>query len=133
MYVEEMAGEQEWYPDQDARLIELNSQLFRAVRIVLDAGIHYKRWTREQALNYMQENLGWQSINEIDRYCVWPGQACSYTLGKLKIMDLREKGKKELGAKFKLTDFHTEVVKNGSLPLDLLEEVIDSYIERNKS
>jgi uncharacterized protein (DUF885 family) len=132
MYAEEIADELGWYPDQASRLAELNSQLFRAVRVVLDAGIHYKKWTKDQALQYMIDNLGWNSVNEIDRYIDWPGQACSYTLGKLKFIDLREKAKKELGDKFKLADFHTEVLKYGSMPLDILEEVVNNYIERNK-
>jgi uncharacterized protein (DUF885 family) len=129
MYVEDLARESGWLPDIYSRIAELNSQLFRAVRIVVDAGIHYKRWTKEQAASYMQDNLGWSSSAEIDRYIVWPGQACSYTLGKLKIMQLREKAKKELGSKFDIKDFHMRVLENGSLPLEILEKVVDDYIK----
>jgi len=129
MYVEDLAKESGWLPDIYSRVAELNSQLFRAVRIVLDAGIHYKKWTKEQAMGYMQDNLGWSSSDEIDRYLVWPGQACSYTLGKLKIMQLREKAKKELGSKFNIKDFHMKVLENGSLPLEILVEVVDDYIK----
>ncbi len=129
MYVENLAMESGWHPDIYSRIAELNSQLFRAVRIVVDAGIHYKRWTKEQAASYMQDNLGWSSSAEIDRYIVWPGQACSYTLGRLKIMQLREKAKKELGSKFDIKDFHMRVLENGSLPLEILAKVVDDYIK----
>ncbi|TFH66024.1 MAG: DUF885 domain-containing protein [Candidatus Zixiibacteriota bacterium] len=127
MYVEDLAAEQGWLPDIYSRLAEINSQLFRAVRIVLDAGIHQQRWTREQALAYMADNLGWNSENEIDRYSVWPGQACAYTMGKLRIMAMRENAKKLLGSKFDLKAFHMAVLQNGSVPLDLLEEIVDGY------
>jgi uncharacterized protein (DUF885 family) len=132
MYVQTLADELGWYPDIYARISELNSQLFRAVRVVVDAGIHYKKWTKDEARQYMFDNLGWSSDNEIDRYTVWPGQACSYTIGRLKIMELREKAKSKLGPKFDLKEFHMTVLENGSLPLDLLEEIVDDYISRRK-
>ncbi len=132
MYVQNLAMELGWLPDIYSRIAELNSQLFRAVRIVVDAGIHYKKWTKEEAAEYMQENLGWSSNNEIDRYIVWPGQACSYTIGRLKIQELRDKAKKELGPRFDLKDFHMTLLENGSLPLDLLEHVVDDYMRRGK-
>jgi uncharacterized protein (DUF885 family) len=132
MYAQALAGEIGWLPDIYSRLSEVNSQLFRAVRIVVDSGIHYKRWSKEQALKYMEDNVGWSSDSEIDRYTVWPGQATCYTLGKLKIMELREKAKKELGPKFDVKDFHMVVLENGSLPLDLLEKIVDGYINSNK-
>lgn len=129
MYVEQLAYELGWLPDLYSRLAEINSQLFRAVRVVLDTGIHYKKWTKEQAMQYMADNLGWNSENEIDRYTVWPGQACSYTVGRLNIMALREKAKKALGAKFDLADFHMVILRNGSIPLDMLEKRVDDYIK----
>ena len=132
MYVQSLAMELGWYPDIYSRLAELNSQLFRAVRIVVDAGIHYKKWSKDEARQYMYDNLGWSSHNEIDRYIVWPGQACSYTIGRLKIMELREEAKKELGPKFDLKDFHMTVLENGSMPLDLLEEIVDGFINEKK-
>jgi len=132
MYVQNLAAEQGWLPDIYSRLAEISSQLFRAVRIVLDAGIHQQRWTREQALAYMAENLGWNSENEIDRYSVWPGQACAYTMGKLRIMAMRENAKKTLGSKFDLKTFHMAVLQNGSVPLDLLEKLVDDYVARSK-
>jgi uncharacterized protein (DUF885 family) len=132
MYVQTLAEELGWLPDIYARISELNSQLFRAVRVVLDAGIHSQKWSKEAALQYMQDNLGWSSDNEVDRYIVWPGQACSYTIGKLKIMELRERAQKGLGPKFDLKEFHMVVLENGSLPLDLLEEIVDDYIAASK-
>jgi len=132
MYVQSLAMELGWLPDIYARIGELNSQLFRAVRIVVDAGIHYKKWSKDEARQYMFDNLGWSSDNEIDRYTVWPGQACSYTIGRLKIMELREKAQKELGPKFDLKEFHMTVLQNGSLPLDLLEEIVDDYVAARK-
>ena len=132
MYVEDLAAEQGWLPDVYSRLSEINSQLFRAVRIVVDAGIHQQRWTRQQALDYMADNLGWSSENELDRYSIWPGQACSYTMGKLRIMEMREKAKTTLGTKFDIKAFHAVVLQNGSVPLDLLEELVGDYIARAK-
>jgi len=132
MYSEDLCAELGWLPDVYSRIAELNSQLFRAVRIVVDAGIHYKRWSKKQTEKYMEDNLGWSSDTEIDRYIVWPGQATCYTLGKLKIMELREKAKKELGPKFSLKNFHMMVLENGSLPLELLEEIVDDYVNRSK-
>jgi len=128
MYAEDLAAELGWQPDIYSRLAELNSQLFRAVRIVLDAGIHHERWTREQAMKYMKDNLGWSAETEIDRYIVWPGQACSYMLGKLRIMDLRKDARERLGPKFDLKEFHMTVLRNGSVPLDMLEGVVEEYI-----
>jgi uncharacterized protein (DUF885 family) len=129
MYVEDLAAEQGWLPDIYSRLAEINSQLFRAVRIVVDAGIHQQRWSRQQALDYMTDNLGWSSENEIDRYSVWPGQACAYTMGKLRIMAMRDNAMKLLGSKFGLKAFHTVVLQNGSIPLELLEEIVADYVK----
>jgi len=128
MYTEDLAFELGWLPDIYSRIAELNSQLFRAVRVVVDAGIHHKKWNKEQAAEYMQDNLGWSSNNEIDRYIVWPGQACSYTIGRLKIQELRDRARKQLGPKFDLKDFHMTLLENGSLPLDLLEDIVDDYV-----
>ncbi len=132
MYVQSLAAEQGWLPDIYARLAEVNSQLFRAVRVVVDAGMHQQRWTREQALTYMQDNLGWSSESEIDRYSLWPGQACSYTMGKMRIMGMRERARKALGKKFDIRDFHKAVLQNGSVPLDMLEKLVDEYVEESK-
>jgi uncharacterized protein (DUF885 family) len=129
MYAQALADEQGWLPDAYTRLAEINSQLFRAVRIVMDTGIHGKRWSKRRAMEYMEENLGWASENEVDRYIVWPGQACSYTLGKHKIMELRSLAQKEMGARFELKKFHSAVLGHGSIPLEVLGEVVDDFIK----
>lgn len=130
LYAEKLALELGWYKDIYSELGYLNSELFRAVRLVVDTGIHYKRWSREQAAEYMEENLGWASYGEIDRYTVWPGQACAYKIGELKLLELREKAKLELGDTFDLKEFHDVILRNGTIPLDLLENVVDEWLER---
>ncbi len=130
LYAEKLAFEQGWYDDIYSELGYLNSELFRAVRLVVDTGIHYKKWTREQAAEYMRENLGWASYGEIDRYSVWPGQACAYKIGELKILELREKAKSTMGDDFSLKEFHDVVLRNGAIPLDLLENVVDDWLDQ---
>ena len=110
----------------------LQSEIFRAVRLVVDTGMHYKRWTREEAMKYMKEKTGMSDTEvrtEIERYIVWPGQALSYKVGMLKILELREKAKSALGEKFDIKKFHTIVLDNGNPPLFILEELIDDWIE----
>ncbi len=109
----------------------LNSELFRAVRLVVDTGIHDKGWTRDQVIAYMREN----DVNDVlaqtetDRYIAWPGQALAYKMGQLKIRELRERAKTELGARFDIKAFHDEILDGGALPLDLLEERVDGWIK----
>ena len=110
----------------------LQSEIFRAVRLVVDTGMHYKRWTREEAMKYMKEKTGMSDTEvrtEIERYIVWPGQALSYKVGMLKILELRERAKNALGEKFDIKKFHTIVLDNGNPPLFILEELIDDWIE----
>ena len=105
--------------------------MFRAVRLVVDTGIHFKKWTREEAIDYMVENTGMTTsevTTEIERYIVMPGQACAYKIGMIKILELREKAKNELGEDFDLREFHNVVLKNGAVPLDILEQIVDDYI-----
>ena len=114
----------------------LQSELFRAVRLVVDTGIHYKKWTREEAIEYMMENVGSEeseATSEIERYIVWPGQACAYMIGRIKILELRERAQNELGNRFDIKDFHHNVLMNGSLPLTVLEAIIDKYIQEVKA
>ena len=102
---------------------------------MVDTGIHQKRWTREEAIDYMASNTGMalsDVTSEIERYIVMPGQATSYKVGMLKILELREKAKTALGDKFDLRDFHDVVLKNGAVPLAILEELIDAYIEEKQ-
>jgi len=133
LYAERLAQEHGFYKDARTRIGYLKSELFRAIRLVLDAGLHYKRWTRDQALQYMRDNNGSGWYGEIDRYVCWPGQACAYKIGELKFVELREKTRNALAGKFNLKDFHSEILKRGSLPLAMLEQIVDDYIkERTK-
>ncbi len=137
LYAEQLANEYGCYTDQESVLGYLQNQLFRAVRLVVDTGIHYKRWTREETVKYMYNMTGMSREvveAEVDRYIVIPGQACSYKIGQIKILELREKVKNELGEKFDIKEFHEVLLKYGEMPLDVLvEEVIDKYIEfKNK-
>jgi uncharacterized protein (DUF885 family) len=129
LYAERLAKEQGFYRDTRTRIGYLKSELFRAIRLVLDTGLHYKRWPRDQALQYMRDNYGSGWYGEIDRYVTWPGQACAYKIGELKIVELREKARQALGNKFDLKDFHTEILKRGSMPLAMLEQIVDEYIK----
>jgi uncharacterized protein (DUF885 family) len=123
LYAERLAAESGWYDgDLEGRLGQLDSELFRARRLVVDTGIHAKHWTRQQAIDYGIE------ASEVERYVVNPGQACSYMIGELKIIELREKAKKALGNKFSLNRFHNAVLNTGTVPLAVLERQVDMYI-----
>jgi len=132
LYTEQLAWELGMYEnDPYGNLGRLQAEMFRAVRLVVDVGLHYKKWTREEAIDYMAAHTGEpikQVTTEIERYIVMPGQACAYKVGMLKILELREKAKKALGADFRLAEFHNAVLKNGAVPLDILEEIINDYI-----
>ena len=133
LYAENLAKDLGYQEDPYDDLGRLQAELFRAVRLVVDTGIHAKRWTREQALEYMIENTGMvegEVVTEIERYIVWPGQATAYKVGMLKILELREKARNALGPDFDLAEFHNVVLKNGAVPLDLLERLVDAYIQR---
>ena len=123
LYAENLAAESGWY-DGDIRghLGQLNDELFRARRLVVDTGLHAMHWTRQQAIDYGI------SPAEVDRYVVWPGQACSYKIGMLKILELRAKAQQELGPRFSLKEFHNTVLRTGTVPLDVLGQVIDDWI-----
>jgi uncharacterized protein (DUF885 family) len=128
LYAEQLADEAGWYDnDPQGRLGYLNAQLFRARRLVVDTGLHAKHWTRQQAIDY-----GIQA-SEVERYCVFPGQACSYMIGRLRIVELREKAKVALGAKFSLKEYHNLLLKTGTVPLDVLTQVVDEWISSEKS
>ncbi|MEQ8926612.1 MAG: DUF885 domain-containing protein [Fulvivirga sp.] len=132
LYSEQLAWELGFYEnDPFGNLGRLQGEMMRAVRLVVDTGLHYKKWTREEAIDYMVANTGMTTTEvttEIERYIVMPGQACAYKIGMMKILELREKAKKEMGDKFDLKQFHNVVLKNGAVPLDILEELIDEYI-----
>ena len=110
----------------------LQSELFRANRLVVDTGMHYKRWTREEAMEYMKSVTGMSDTEvrvEIERYIVWPGQALSYKVGMIKILELRERAMEKLGEKFNIKDFHSAVLDHGNPPLFIVEEMVDRMIE----
>ncbi|KAF1707601.1 DUF885 domain-containing protein [Pseudoxanthomonas sacheonensis] len=113
----------------------LQNELWRAIRLVTDTGLHSKGWTREQVIKYMLDNSAeseTQSTAEAERYIAWPAQALAYKIGELKIQQLRAKSEKELGSKFDVREFHAEVLKDGSVPLDVLEAKIDRWIASKK-
>ena len=114
----------------------LQSEIFRAVRLVVDTGMHYKRWTREEAMEYMKSKTGMSDTEvrvEIERYIVWPGQALSYKVGMIKILELREKAMNELGSKFSIKDFHSAVLDHGNPPLFIVEEMVEKMIEKSNN
>ena len=122
--------------DPFGNLGRLQAEMFRAVRLVVDTGIHYKKWTRQEAIDYMVLNTGMTTTEvatEIERYIVMPGQACAYKIGMLKILELRENAKKKLGNQFDLKEFHNVVLKNGAVPLDILEAIVNDYIKVNSN
>ena len=128
LYAEVLAIESGWYDnDLPSKLGALNFQLWRARRLVVDTGLHTKDWTRQQAIDYGI------AVSEVERYVVMPGQACSYMIGLLKILEVRDKTRRELGEKFSLKEFHNVVLRTGSVPLEVLEEVVDEYIRTKKS
>ena len=118
------------YRDAPSRFGQLANEQFRAVRLVVDTGLHAMGWSRDRARAYFMQHVPAQSIAEIDRYIAWPGQALAYKIGQLKIRELRQRAQKELGAKFDVRDFHDVVLRNGRLPLDLLDEQVTDYIRQ---
>ena len=134
LYAEELGKEVGLYTDPVSDYGRLNSEMFRAVRLVVDTGIHDKGWTRDHVVAYMRANDVNEPLaqSETDRYIAWPGQALAYKMGQLKIRELRDRAKKELGAKFDLRAFHDEVLNGGALPLDLLEARVDKWIAAQK-
>jgi uncharacterized protein (DUF885 family) len=135
LYTERLAWELGFENDPLDNLGRLRDEMMRAVRLVVDTGIHAKKWTREQAVAYMLENTGMVEtdvVAEIDRYFVMPGQALGYKVGMLKILELRERAKAALGPKFDIRQFHNQVLTVGSLPMVLLERVIDDWIAKSK-
>jgi uncharacterized protein (DUF885 family) len=134
LYSEYLANDMGLYKgDPYGDLGRLQAELFRAVRLVVDTGMHAKHWSREQAIDYMQRTTGMANSDvtaEIERYVVWPGQACSYKIGMKSILGLREHAQRELGPRFDLREFHAVVLENGAMPLWLLEKNVDLWIAR---
>jgi uncharacterized protein (DUF885 family) len=128
LYAESLGSQLGVYKDPYNRFGQLASERFRAARLVIDTGIHSMGWTREQAQDYFRAHAPTQALSEVDRYISWPGQALSYKLGQLKIVELRKKAEQQLGAKFDVRDFHDVVLRDGSLPLELLQAQVEKYI-----
>jgi uncharacterized protein (DUF885 family) len=136
LYAEQLGKEVGFYQDPVSDYGRLSSELFRAVRLVVDTGIHSKGWTRDQVVEFMRKSgaVDEPTIqSEADRYIAWPAQALSYKLGQLKFRELRERASKELGAKFDIRTFHDEMLDGGTLPLDMLEARTDKWIAQQKS
>jgi uncharacterized protein (DUF885 family) len=131
LYSERLGYELGLYKDPYSRFGQLTYDMWRAVRLVVDTGIHHKGWTRDEAIHFFAINAA-KSMhdieNEIDRYIAWPGQALAYKIGQLKILELRAKAEKELGDKFNLSDFHDTVLGQGAVTLSVLERIVDEWI-----
>ena len=137
LYAEQLVDELGFY-DQDpfGRLGMYQALRFRASRLVVDTGLHAKRWSRDQAIDYLASSTGRARdacVSEIDRYCAAPGQACGYKVGHTEIASLRDKAKAALGDRFDLRDFNDAVVETGGVPLTVLATAVDDYIARNKA
>jgi len=136
LYAEELADEQGFHEgDPAGRIGYLRWQLWRAVRLVVDTGLHAKNWTRQQAIDYVSQNTGDLPAviaTEVDRYIVWPGQACGYELGRREIARLREAARNELGPDFDLRGFHDAVLLHGEVPLSVLDQLVSNWIPEQR-
>ena len=136
LYAEKLAKEMGFYKSLYSQLGQLSMELRRAGRLVVDTGIHYKKWTRRQAIDFLLNNtpeVEEEHISSIDRYIVNPGQALAYTIGMLKIMELRKKAKSALNERFDIRAFHDHILQNGSVPLSLLEQLTEEWILNQKN
>ena len=134
LYAEQLAIEIGMTKNLYDELGVLQSEMFRANRLVVDTGIHFKRWSREQAMDYMKKTTGMSDTQvrvEIERYIVWPGQALSYKIGMLKILELREKAKERMGKNFNIKSFHSLILDQGIVPLFILEDIVNEWMENN--
>jgi uncharacterized protein (DUF885 family) len=137
LYSERLAAESNWYADDPEGLLgQMEAELFRARRLVVDTGIHAKRWTREQGVRFFVEVNGSNPLevaSEVDRYCSWPGQACGYKVGHSEINRQREKATATLQSRFDMRAFNDAVVLGGNVPLDVLGTNVDSHIAGTRS
>jgi uncharacterized protein (DUF885 family) len=135
LYAETLGKEMGLFDQPEDYFGHLNDEMLRAVRLVVDTGMHAKGWTREQSIQYMRDTLGYTEAlakSETERYMVWPGQALGYKIGSLKIAELRQRATKALGDRFSLPKFHEIVLEDGTVPLSLLEAKVDRWIEQAK-
>lgn len=131
LYSERLGKEVGFYQDPYSDYGRLNDEMLRAIRLVVDTGLHHKRWTRDQVVQFFRDHSAIDEVeiqSETDRYIVWPGQALAYKIGQLKILELRERAQRELGSKFDIRAFHDQVLGSGALPMDELEKSIDRWI-----
>jgi uncharacterized protein (DUF885 family) len=136
LYSERLGKEVGFYQDPYNDYGRLQDEMLRAIRLVVDTGFHYKHWSRDQVVQFFHDHSGVDEVevqSETDRYIVWPGQALAYKIGQLKILELREKARKELGPKFDIREYHDQVLGAGALPLDVLEEQINAWIAAKKA
>ena len=131
LYAEKLGVEMDIYETPYDHFGRLTYDMWRAVRLVVDTGMHYKGWTRQQAIDFFKANAAKTEhdiVNEIDRYILWPGQALAYKIGQLKILQLRERAELHFGERFDIRAFHDELLGAGALPLDLLEQRMDRWM-----
>ena len=136
LYAESLGDDMGLYTDPYSKFGQLTYEMWRAVRLVVDTGIHAKHWTREQAIRFFMDNAPKQELditNEVDRYIAWPGQALAYKMGELKIKELRSRARQQLGDKFDIKEFHDVVLGSGPLPLDILDRTVNEWIAKKKS
>ena len=132
LYAESLGEEMGFYKDPYSKFGQLTYEMWRAVRLVVDTGLHSMGWTRDQAINFFRENAAKTDqdiIVEVDRYIVWPGQALGYKMGQLKIQELRTKAERQLGPRFDIRQFHDVVLGHGAVPLDLLEQQVNAWVQ----
>jgi uncharacterized protein (DUF885 family) len=135
LYAEKLGKDMGFYADPYRDFGRLQLELHRAIRLVVDSGLHDKKWTREQAIQYVLENSADAPggvVKAIERYAVFPGQATAYMIGRLKIVELRDRAQKELGPNFSYADFHDAVLLSGAVPMEVLEENVNAYIAARK-
>jgi uncharacterized protein (DUF885 family) len=135
LYAEGLGNELGLYKDAYSKYGQLSYEMWRAIRLVVDTGMHAKGWTRQQALDYFADTMpksATETANEVDRYITWPGQALAYKVGQLKFKELRERAQIALGDKFDVREFHDELLRHGSLPMDVLESAVNEWIDTQK-